>query len=411
MPFQDRDRMRFEYNPEGQPRAPERIDEMALNTASEKKLVGVKPDLVKVVRRAAELTKQPFQIVQGNRTQAEQNKLYDQGRGSPGPIVTWTKKSKHIGGGAVDFAALVNGTINWQEKYYPAVAHAFKVAAVELGIGIEWGGDWKTKDWGHIQLTGRVTADTTTPAPPPYLSSERPLLKKGSDHEDVFVLQRLLNQHGATPVLIVDGDFGNKTEHAVEAFQRAKGLVVDAVVWKKTWPALEAEPAPATLEAVEVNEIVADALLNSIEQSEGQTNPEIAMAFFKLRWAPHQAAAIVGHAQQESYKDLRPDAVGDNGESFGIFQWNGPRQDGLKAFATQSGLYYGDLTTQLAYVEYELKTTEKRAAELLKKATTVEEAVKAFMGYERPSGFSWAHPERGHGYANRLRNAKALLLQ
>src|SRR3990167_968029 len=117
-----------------------------LNAASEKKLVGVKLDLVRVVRRASEITSQPFQIVQGNRTQAEQNALYEQGRTKPGKVVTWTRNSKHIGGNAVDFAALVNGTINWKEELYSPVARAFKAAAKELGIGIEWGGDWKTKD-------------------------------------------------------------------------------------------------------------------------------------------------------------------------------------------------------------------------------------------------------------------------
>jgi peptidoglycan L-alanyl-D-glutamate endopeptidase CwlK len=139
---------------------------MTLNAASEKRLVGVKQNLVKVVRRASVLTTQSFQIVQGNRTQAEQNALYAQGRTKPGKIVTWTKNSKHIGGGAVDFAALVAGKISWNEKLYPPIATAFKKAASELGIGIEWGGDWTTKDWGHVQLTGKapVVAVSTNPS-------------------------------------------------------------------------------------------------------------------------------------------------------------------------------------------------------------------------------------------------------
>jgi peptidoglycan L-alanyl-D-glutamate endopeptidase CwlK len=126
---------------------------MTLSAASEKKLVGVKPALVKVIRRAAEITKQPFQIVQGNRTLAQQRALYAQGRTKPGPIVTWTLKSSHIGGRAIDYAALVGGKISWNDKHYPAIAKAFKQAAKELKTPIIWGGDWKkTKDWGHIQL-------------------------------------------------------------------------------------------------------------------------------------------------------------------------------------------------------------------------------------------------------------------
>jgi peptidoglycan L-alanyl-D-glutamate endopeptidase CwlK len=126
---------------------------MKLNPASEKKLVGVKPALVKLVRRAAELSKQPFMVVQGNRTLAQQKAIYAQGRTKPGPIVTWTLKSSHIGGRAIDYAALVNGKISWNPKHYPAIAKAFKQAAKELKTPIIWGGDWKkTKDWGHIQL-------------------------------------------------------------------------------------------------------------------------------------------------------------------------------------------------------------------------------------------------------------------
>lgn len=124
---------------------------MALSPASEKKLLKVKPALVKLVRRAAEIGP-PFQVVQGNRTLADQKRLYAQGRTRPGPIVTWTLKSKHIGGNAIDFAALVNGKISWNEKYYPKIGHAFKQAARELKIKIVWGGDWKRRDWGHIEL-------------------------------------------------------------------------------------------------------------------------------------------------------------------------------------------------------------------------------------------------------------------
>lgn len=123
-----------------------------LDPRSLKVLASVLPRLQTVALRAAEITTQPFAIVQGNRTQAQQNRLYAQGRTSPGPIVTWTRKSKHIGGKALDFAALVNGKINWDAKFYPPIAAAFHLASMETGIGIEWGGEWRTKDFGHIEL-------------------------------------------------------------------------------------------------------------------------------------------------------------------------------------------------------------------------------------------------------------------
>ena len=41
-------------------------------------------------------------IASGGRTQEEQNYIYEQGRTRPGNKVTWTKNSRHIGGGAMD---------------------------------------------------------------------------------------------------------------------------------------------------------------------------------------------------------------------------------------------------------------------------------------------------------------------
>lgn len=125
-----------------------------LDKASLKKLATVKPALQKVVHYAAEICPVPFAIVSGNRTQKEQDALFAQGRTKKGSIVTWTRKSKHIGGGAIDFAALKNGKIDWHDlKPYPVIAKYFKGAARRLKTPIEWGGDWKrTPDWGHVQL-------------------------------------------------------------------------------------------------------------------------------------------------------------------------------------------------------------------------------------------------------------------
>ncbi len=210
---------------------------MKLNAASEKRLKGVKPALVKVVRRAAELTGQDFQIVQGNRTQAEQNRLYAQGRTRPGKVVTWTRNSKHLGGGAVDFAALDAGKISWNAKLYPAIADAFKEAAAELGIGIKWGGDWKTKDWGHVQLTGKSTTKPHVHKVPEPKDT-KPFLKRGSKGATVRELQVILNVARIQPLLAIDGDFGPATEKNVKAFQRIFGLVPDGLVGKLSWNAL-----------------------------------------------------------------------------------------------------------------------------------------------------------------------------
>jgi hypothetical protein len=67
----------------------------------------------------------------------------------------------------------------------------------------------------------------------------RPTLRLGSNGPSVIELQRLLNGKGANPRLATDGDFGQKTDRAVRAFQQANGLTVDGVVGPNTWNKLE----------------------------------------------------------------------------------------------------------------------------------------------------------------------------
>lgn len=63
-----------------------------------------------------------------------------------------------------------------------------------------------------------------------------PTLSKGSNGENVKLLQTLLNAHGAK--LKVDGDFGKLTEAAVRAFQKANGLQVDGIAGPLTHASL-----------------------------------------------------------------------------------------------------------------------------------------------------------------------------
>lgn len=121
-----------------------------LNERSEKALVGVHPDLVAVVRRAAEIMPGGFIITEGMRTKERQRELFAKG-------LSKTMNSRHLVGLAVDFAPLINGDVTWKWPAFPPVANAFKQAAKELNIAIEWGGDWrKFKDGPHIELSRSV---------------------------------------------------------------------------------------------------------------------------------------------------------------------------------------------------------------------------------------------------------------
>jgi putative chitinase len=70
----------------------------------------------------------------------------------------------------------------------------------------------------------------------------RPTLRRGSQGDAVRLLQHELAARGFA-LGAIDGDFGNRTEAAVRAFQQAHGLEADGVVRSESWDALEAVPA------------------------------------------------------------------------------------------------------------------------------------------------------------------------
>ncbi|MDG4856405.1 M15 family metallopeptidase [Mesorhizobium sp. WSM4982] len=120
-----------------------------LSAQSMKLMTGVHPDLVKVIVRAQELA--PFQLIvtEGLRSVAQQRENIRKG-------VSWTMNSRHLTGHAVDVAPAVNGKASYSWPLYYKLAPIVKQAAHELGVPVEWGGDWrKNKDGPHWQLPFR----------------------------------------------------------------------------------------------------------------------------------------------------------------------------------------------------------------------------------------------------------------
>ena len=98
-------------------------------------LKNVNADLVRVVKRAIEITEIDFTVIEGFRTEARQRELVRKGASK-------TMNSRHLTGHAVDIAPIVNGSISWDFDHYYPLAEAMARAATELGVTIRWGGCW-----------------------------------------------------------------------------------------------------------------------------------------------------------------------------------------------------------------------------------------------------------------------------
>lgn len=111
-----------------------------LGISSESKLVGVHPDLVKVVRYAYDLlqsrnTGVGMVVLEGVRTLERQKKLVASGASK-------TMDSRHLTGHAVDLGATVDGEVRWDWPLYYIIGGVVRETSVHLNIPIVWGAVW-----------------------------------------------------------------------------------------------------------------------------------------------------------------------------------------------------------------------------------------------------------------------------
>lgn len=143
----------------------------SLSQVSIDRLSGVHPDLARVVKRAIEISSIDFMVVQGLRTKEQAWENWGMGRtaaqlkakGVPVKYakpnesqVTWLKNplsTNHITGNAVDLAPVPYSKYRNDHNRHKIMAESVKKAAIELGVEIEWGGDWKSaKDYPHFEI-------------------------------------------------------------------------------------------------------------------------------------------------------------------------------------------------------------------------------------------------------------------
>ena len=114
-----------------------------LSQRSLDRLEGVNPNMVRVVKKAIDLTKIDFGVICGMRTIEEQEALVAKG-------ASQTMKSKHLDGLAVDLMAYIGGRASWELNVYDDIADAMKEAAKLENVGVRWGAAWQIDnmaDW------------------------------------------------------------------------------------------------------------------------------------------------------------------------------------------------------------------------------------------------------------------------
>jgi peptidoglycan LD-endopeptidase CwlK len=93
----------------------------------------------------------PFILTCAKRTQQEQDALWEQGRSRPGPIVTWTRHSKHIEGKAFDFVILKDGKPDWKMEDKKSWEKAVEIG-LSLGLKQVVGKDGRVKEYAHFEI-------------------------------------------------------------------------------------------------------------------------------------------------------------------------------------------------------------------------------------------------------------------
>ncbi len=101
--------------------------------------------------------------ISGYRPYDEQTKLYEQGRTTPGPIVTNARAGESVHQFGIGIDVCVDGSAKrgLQPSWKPEDYELLRTLAPRHGL--VWGGTWKARDLSHLQLPNYITATHMEP--------------------------------------------------------------------------------------------------------------------------------------------------------------------------------------------------------------------------------------------------------
>jgi peptidoglycan L-alanyl-D-glutamate endopeptidase CwlK len=145
-------------------------EESEFDPRTEQRLASLDRKAVPAFRRFIALAKATaatlgcdYVAISGNRTYAEQDALYEQGRSKPGKRVTNAKggQSNHNFGIAIDFGVFQGGVYldDGNRVQASLASKVHKACSMHAdGCGLEWGGDWHSiKDEPHYEIATGLT--------------------------------------------------------------------------------------------------------------------------------------------------------------------------------------------------------------------------------------------------------------
>ena len=125
-----------------------------LSQRSRSRLIGLQPDLVRVVQRAIEITEVDFTVLEGLRARGRQRELVMAGASK-------TMNSRHLTGHAVDLGAWIDGAVRWDWPPYYKIGEAMRIAAVYERVPLVWGAAWgrRLTDFKSAELASDTYVD------------------------------------------------------------------------------------------------------------------------------------------------------------------------------------------------------------------------------------------------------------